>query len=160
DVGRAVIAEGMALAESDTSTLYLLDDQTMTLELVAERGGSPALVDRIRRISPDSKSPVYDVGIGRGAAIWVESSQEYDATGPSLARLQVEGPRVQAWWCVPVAAEGRVIGMIGVGFHQPRVFPADERDFVGTFARQCGQALARARRLEAERAAAALAERL
>ena len=67
---------------------------------------------------------------------------------------------VRAFWCVPLVAEGRAIGMIGVGYHAERQFSQDEREFVGTFARQSAQALARARRVEAERAAGTLAEQL
>jgi PAS domain S-box-containing protein len=47
-----------------------------------------------------------------------------------------------------------------MGFFEARAFSPEEREFVGTFARQCAQALARARRLEAERAAAQTSERL
>jgi PAS domain S-box-containing protein len=159
EVGRAVIAEGMEFAGADTCTLYLLDDQAKVLELVAERGCHPSIVDRIRRLSPESGNPAYEVGVGRSDGMWVEAAEDYARLLPSIANLKVEGPRARAFWCVPLGAEGRVIGMLGVGFHEARQFPPDEREFISTFARQCGQALARARGLESERAAAALAER-
>jgi PAS domain S-box-containing protein len=160
EVGRAVTAEGMAFAGADSCTLYLLDERTMALELVAERGCNPNLLDSIRRVSADSRNPAYEIGTGRAEGMWVETAEDYARCIPSIASLNVEGPRAKAFWCVPVGAEGRVIGMLGVGFHEPRRFSPDEREFVATFARQCGQAIARARGLEAERAAAALAERL
>jgi len=159
EVARAVIDEGMRFAGADTCTIYILDEPSMTLELVAERGCNPEILDRVRRISGDSGNPAYDVGTGRSSGMWVETPDDYAAQLPSVADLEVEGSRARAFWCAPITAEGKVIGMIGVGFHQPRRFPADEREFVGTFARQCGQALARARRIETERTAAALAER-
>jgi PAS domain S-box-containing protein len=160
DVGRAVTDDGRRFAQADTCTLYLLNERTMALVLVAQRGCKPALVERIREITPESGNPVYPVGIGKADAVWIETADEYESFFPSLARMDVEGPRARAFWCVPLVAEGRAMGMIGVGFHEERRFGQDEREFVRTFARQCAQALARARRLEAERAARALAERL
>jgi PAS domain S-box-containing protein len=159
EVGQAVIAEGMEFAGADTCTLYLLNEQTMVLELIAERGCNPSVVEKIRSLSAESGNPAYEVGIGRSEGIWVETAEDYAQRIPAIANLKSEGPRTKAFWCVPLSAEGRVIGMLGVGFHEPRAFSLDEREFVGTFARQSGQALARARRMEAERAAAALAER-
>jgi PAS domain S-box-containing protein len=160
DVGQAVIAEGMELAGADTCTLYLLDEHTKTLELAAERGCNPQLVDRIRRISADSGGLAYEVGSGRSEGLWVETPEDYELAMPGLADVRVEGPRVKSFWCLPLSAEGRAFGMLGVGFHETRRFAPDEREFLGTFARQCGQAVARAVRLQAERASAALAERL
>ena len=105
-----------------------------------------------------SGNPVYPIGLGEADAVWIETAQEYESFFPTLARMNVEGPRARAFWCVPLVAEGRAIGMIGVGFHEERHFSADEREFVGTFARQCAQALARARRLEASARQRRLAE--
>jgi hypothetical protein len=93
-------------------------------------------------------------------AVWIETSAEYEAFLPSIAKLKVEGPRARAFWCVPLVAEGRRVGMIGVGFYQERRFPQEEREFIASFARQCAQAVVRAHRLQTERAAAALADRL
>jgi PAS domain S-box-containing protein len=160
DVGRAVTGGERRFAQADVCTLYLLNEQTMALALVAQRGCDPALAERIREITPESGNPVYPIGIGRREAVWIETAHEYESFFPALAQMRIEGPRARAFWCVPLVAEGRAIGMIGVGFHEERRFSPDEREFVETFARQCAQALARARRLEAERAAAALAERL
>jgi PAS domain S-box-containing protein len=159
EVGQAVIAEAMTFAGADTCTLHLLDEQAQVLELIAERGCNPQLVDGIRRLSAESGNRAYEVGVGRSDGMWVETAEDYASQLPSISNQHVEGPRAKAFWCVPLSAGGRVIGMIAVGFHEARRFAPDEREFVATFARQCGQALARARGLEAERASAALAER-
>jgi len=161
DVSRVVTENGSQLAHADTCTLYLLDEHTRTLELIAERGCNPKLLESIRRITPDSRNPAYAVGSGARRAIWAETEQEYRALYPALfAREPEAGPRALAFGCVPLVAEGKTIGMVGVGFHSMRSFSEEEREFVATFARQCAQALARAGRVEAEREAAALAERL
>ncbi len=69
---------------------------------------------------------------------------------PHLARAKVEGPRAQAFWSVPLIAEGQALGLLGGGFFEPRKFTQDERAFVDTLGNQCAQALLRAKRTEAE----------
>ncbi len=159
-VGRVVAEKGTELAQADTCTLHLLDENGSRLVLLAQHGCNPALLERIRSVSRESGNPTFAIGVGEAPAAWVETTEQYEAFWPELARTPVEGPRARAFWCMPLVAEGRTIGALGVGFHEPRSFESEEREFVVTFARQCAQALARARRLDAERAAAALAERL
>jgi PAS domain S-box-containing protein len=160
DVGLVAIEKGMAFAQADTCTLHSLDEAGMTLELVAERGCNPNLRAHVARIGVESDNPVRAIGLGEAPAVWIESAEAYQRFYPSLAGLKVEGARVNAFCCVPLVAEGRTIGILGMGFHAPRHFDDDEREFVLTFARQCAQALARARRLATERTSVALAERL
>ncbi|HEX3775145.1 MAG TPA: PAS domain S-box protein [Polyangiaceae bacterium] len=160
DVARVVIQNGIQLARGDTCTLYLLDEKTKTLELLAERGCNPEIVDRIRQITPDAADPVYPVGTGERAELWVETEAEYRALYPAFAADQVPGSGVQAFGCVPLVAEGKTIGMLGVGYREARDFSKDEREFVATVAQQCAQAIARARRVEGEREAAALVDHL
>jgi PAS domain S-box-containing protein len=159
-VGAAVIAEGAEFAHADTCTLYLLNPETRDLELVAERGCNPAILERVRRIGQDSGNPVYSVVTGEVPEIFVETAAQYDQVFPTLARANVLGSRARAFWAVPLVAEAHPIGLLGVGFHTEQSFTPEDRDFIATFARQCAQALARAQRLDSERAAAARAERL
>jgi PAS domain S-box-containing protein len=160
DVGRAVVGHVTPLAQADMSTLYLLDETTEELVLIAEHGTNPKVSALTRRLGPSSGNPFYAVGAGQRDSVWIQDFSEYEAFSRELAHLPVEGPRVRALACVPLVAEGRAIGMIGVGFRDARRFSEDEREFIATFGRQAAQALARARRLESERAAAAMAERL
>ncbi len=158
EVSAVVVEAGTTLARADACLLYMLDPRSLVLELLAERGCNPNLVDRIRHITPESDNPVYSIGVGRVDSVWIESAAEYDAFFPAMARVEADGPRTNAFWCASLRAEGRTIGMLAVAFHAPRAFASEEREFVGTFARQCAQALARAGRLAAERAAASMAE--
>jgi PAS domain S-box-containing protein len=159
-VGRVVVEKSQTFAHADVCTLYLLDETNAALELVAQTGTNPEILAQIQRITSESQNPTFLIGIGEAGAAWIETPEQYAAYLPAIANLPLEGARAHSFWCVPLVAEGRTIGMIGVGFHQPRLFSDDEREFVQTFARQSAQALARARRLAAERTAAALADRL
>jgi PAS domain S-box-containing protein len=155
-----VVDLGVRLAKADTCTLYVLDEDRHTLDLVAERGCNPEILSWIRQITRDSGNPTYAIGTGAAEAVWIENERQYAAFLPRIANMRVAGTRAKAFWCVPLVAENRTIGMLGVGFHESHDFSPEEREFVSTFSRQCAQALARARLLQAERAAAALAEQL
>jgi len=159
DVARVIVDHGMRASRSDVCTLYTLDEASATLVLIGERGCNPAVLETIQRITPESGNPVYRT-ISTNELLWAENDEEYAALFPGLARLASQGPRARAFWAAPLIAEGRPFGLLGMGFYQPRPFSAEERRFVVTFIAQCAEALLRARRLEAERAARALAEKL
>lgn len=157
DVADVVVDVGRRAASGDTCMLYVLDERTHALELVAHRGSSSEIVERLRSITADSGNPNYAL-LATGKGVWIQDEAEYAAFFPELANTPAPGPR--AFWSLPLVAEGRPIGLLGMGFLQPRPFPRAERDFVETFARHCSEALLRARRLEAEREARRVAETL
>ena len=159
-VAQLVVEMGTALAQADTCALYWLNEKNLDLELLAERGCNPTLIDQIRTISAQSANPTYAIGAGQAAEAWVETIEQYSSFFPGLAPLRSEVGRAQAFWCVPLVAENRTIGMLAAGFHHLQAFSNDEREFVAIFARQCAQALVRARRLQAERIAGEVAEQL
>jgi signal transduction histidine kinase/CheY-like chemotaxis protein len=158
DVARVVIDRGLQMAEADVCTLHVVDPASGALELVSERGCSPQVVESIRRITAES-GPLY-AALAASSSIWIESPEEYTAFYPSLATIPAEGGRARAWWSVPLVAEGRTIGQLGMGFFEARRFPPEEREFIGLFSRQCAEALVRAGRLDAERRAHELADRM
>jgi PAS domain S-box-containing protein len=158
DVTNAAVDRGMGLVQADTCTLHVLNETEKKLELIGERGCNQALLDQVRTIG--AEHPFYRIGSEGAAAIWAENDDQYRQLLPELARAQVEGVRARAFACLPLHAEGQSIGMLGLGYHAARSFSEDEREFIGTFARQCAQAMARARRLEAERESARAVERL
>jgi signal transduction histidine kinase len=62
----------------------------------------------------------------------------------------------EAFVIIPLASEGRVLGVLHLGFDRPRQFGAEDRAFMQALGQQCAQALERAR-LQEEAAAAAAA---
>ncbi len=142
-----VIDRGMRVAGSDTCTLHLLDADGEGLDLVADRGVAPEVADKIRRITASSGNPTFAT-MTSGEATWAETDADYETQHPGIAAMKTR--RARAFWSVPLVAEGRPVGLLGAGFHEPQRFPADERAFVKTMAAQCAQALVRASRMERE----------
>jgi PAS domain S-box-containing protein len=150
EVVEVIVEHGMRAAGADTCTLYELDEAGTVLELIGDRGVAPEVLEKIRRISETSGNPGTFATLRSGATTWAESGTEYSKLYPALATVKARGQRAQAFWSVPLTAEGRSLGLLGAGFYQPRTFSADERAFVETLTRHCAQALLRASRLERE----------
>jgi PAS domain S-box-containing protein len=150
DVARRVVEHGMRAAGADTCTLYLLDASGAALELIADRGVAPEIIERIRRITETEGNPEVFKRMKEGLGTWAENEADYAAIFPGLATTPSAQPRAKAFWSTPLIAEGRALGLLGVGFYQPRRFPPDERMFVETLAGHCAQALLRAERSEGE----------
>lgn len=147
----AVIAEqGLRAAAGDVCTVYRYDESHDLFTLLSQRGVDPAIVKQIERIGAAQGPAEALRAVREGRGLWVENHDEYAALFPHLASAEVPGPRAQAFWGVPLVAEGRSLGLLGVGFHEERRFSADERVFVETLAQQCAQALLRAQRRAAE----------
>jgi len=82
-----------------------------------------------------------------------DSSRRY----PQLSWI-VRGHGYASTAALPLALDGRVMGLIAFHFRDPRPFPVEERMQMSAFAAQCAQALERARLFGAERSARAEAE--
>jgi PAS domain S-box-containing protein len=149
-VAEVVVQHGKRAADADTCTLYELDDKGEVLELVGDSGVAADVLEKIRRITGTSGNPATFAAFKAGRSMWAESEADYAALYPALAGVKADGPRARAFWSVPLAAEGQPLGLLGVGFYEPRRFSTDERAFVETLARHCAQALLRASRLERE----------
>ncbi|MES1179378.1 MAG: ATP-binding protein [Myxococcales bacterium] len=152
EVADVVVEHGMNAARGDTCTLYVLDDKQEALELLRARGVDAEIVEKIRRISEGGTpgNPGAFAAFMERRSVWAESQGDYARIYPSLANTKVAGRRARAFWSVPLVAEGRSVGLLGVGFYEPTQFSHDERAFIDTLAHQCAQALLRASRTEAE----------
>jgi signal transduction histidine kinase/CHASE3 domain sensor protein/ActR/RegA family two-component response regulator len=149
-VAHVIVDLGMRLADSNTCTLYVLDESGSTLELIGERGVAPELMARLQRISAAEGNPEAFERMRANSSIWAESEADYVALFPAIAQMKVEGPRAKAFWSVPLYVEGHALGLLAMGFYAERHFSEDDRAFVDTFAKQCAQALLRAQRLSRE----------
>src|SRR4029079_2098581 len=83
--------------------------------------------------------------------LFAETYEDYVKLVPQIAQMQGSGPRAQAFWSTPLVAEGRTIGLLGMGFYGTRRMSTEMRNLVEAFSRQCAEAMLRAMRLETER---------
>ncbi len=157
EVANVVVARGTVAMSADTCTLYVLSDDGSSLDLIGSSGVAEKVLATVETIEADAANPTWAAFESR-KAMWVETAAEYADKIPRLSSIEAEGPRVQAFWSVPLIVEGRAVGLLGMGYFEARTFTTQKRSFVETFTQHCAQALLRAQRLDAERYARLVAE--
>jgi signal transduction histidine kinase/PAS domain-containing protein len=126
------------------------------LELLGSRHMPDDIRESWRRFPISVSAPLADA-VRTGEAMFLESRADWAARYPELEPL-LEATGHHANIVAPLVVDQRVLGVVGAAFDRPRVFSEDERAAAITIARQCAQALERARLFEAEREARHAAE--
>ncbi|MGL6279098.1 MAG: SpoIIE family protein phosphatase [Gaiella sp.] len=149
---------------SETRRLF---DVTTALAATLEPGdvGRAMLDEGVRSFGADRGTVVARVD---GALTVVASTDRHDRPGDqlsperALASVVSRGEaRVEDCWLgLPLVAAGDVVGGVELAFREPRAFDEHDRRFGIAFARQAGQALARALLFVGEQAARQRAERM
>jgi PAS domain S-box-containing protein len=152
EVARVIGAIQIGHLGSENRGLWLLNEETATLELV--RGFDlSGMAERYRSIPLDSNLPAAEV-VRQRSAVLVSSAAERQARYPNVEMPTSERSTFAA---VPLIAEERTLGVFALGFDGEHTFADEDVRFLTTMADQCAQALARAllydrERLERDRA--------
>jgi signal transduction histidine kinase len=156
DVAAVVLEHGGAALGADGGAIAVVRPEGDALELIDTLGYPPAIAEAYQRIPLDASQPFPETVRSRDL-ILLPSRQEALARYPQLAAALAQID-MHAWANAPLVFGDRVLGALGLSFRAPRAFSADDRTFLSALARQCAQALDRARLYEAERRARAEAE--
>jgi PAS domain S-box-containing protein len=136
-----IVDQGVRVLGAVVGALALLDASGTAIELVAYRG-SRRQFERWQRFPIDTPIPAAEA-IRTGEQVFVESRAAFRARYPSVGQTRPRGQRATA--AQPVVANGRVAGALILTFKDDLTFAESERLFMRLLARQCGQALERAR---------------
>jgi GAF domain-containing protein/anti-sigma regulatory factor (Ser/Thr protein kinase) len=153
DALNAILGEGIAASGAIAGMVGLATDDGETVEVAASRGYADGAFEPWRTFPVSRRLPLSDV-VRTGDAFFCETRAEREARWPSFA---VEAGH--AFVALPLAARGTVHGALGLSFESDRAFPPEERELLLTVARQCGQALERARLYEREHEIAVAVQR-
>jgi PAS domain S-box-containing protein len=147
-VAKVVVTHGVASIHADAGALQLLtDDQEMLVVLNGPGSDSALIQGTWRRFSTDLAAPSAEAVRSR-EPVFLES--EEDIRENYHGELGSPFVRVRAGAHIPLVVSGRPLGVLFLGFTNPRRFSEQERSFVLALARQCAQALSRAELYEAE----------
>ena len=156
EVASVIVEQGVAALGARAGSVMLLTSEGDWLEPAAIAGYPPTVAARFRRVSLAENLPVA-VAVRMGEAIWIPSRLAYVTAHPELAwEPTAEGDFAAG--AIPLELDRRVIGAIGLSFPAPRTFADEDRAFGLALARQCSQALERARLYQVEREARDAAE--
>jgi signal transduction histidine kinase len=157
EVAEAVVANAASVLDAAGLVIAQITSAGDELEIMSA-GAMPDDARAVWSRFPLS-APVPLAEVARtGHPIFLESRDAWTARYPdSGALLEAAGHHANA--IVPLIAEGRVLGVLGAAFDDPREFGEEERAAAMSVGQQCAQALERARLFEAEHSARAEAER-
>jgi PAS domain S-box-containing protein len=157
DVAQVTVHQGVAAVEATAGSLVLLSEDGENLEMAGSVGYPAEVISHWKRFPLNARVPLAEAVI-TGEPVYIDSPEDRLARYPALAPVNaVKATKASA--CLPLKSGGRTIGTLGLSFERPGQFTADEREFMLSLARQCAQALERARLFEAQRRARAEAER-
>lgn len=144
EVMQATIEQGMAALGADAGMIALMTGSDDALEIAHTSGYPPETVDpwRNRPIPITADLPITDAVL-KQEAIWIPSREDLLEQYPALhtAPYTYSAGTVS----IPLIANNRVLGILGLSYAEKHEFPAAERVFADTLARLCAQALERAR---------------
>jgi signal transduction histidine kinase len=158
DVGRAVLELGVPAVGALGGTVHQAAADGLSVQLVASVGTrteEEVLLRTLPREMPEM--PGYDAA-ARGVPVWLESAEEARARYPAFFMAYMSRQPCQAFAFLPLRVEERSLGLLAFGFAQARRFTELQRTLMLGLARQCAQAMERARLYENERAARLQAE--
>jgi len=139
-IGRLLFDNGLSALGAKTGTLALARS-TAELEIAYACGWPPEVLQAWRIFRTDARSLVAEA-FRTQTPLWIESLEALSQVYPSVTEL----PRArgeQAWAAVPLIADGRTLGALGLGFGEPRRLDDAERELVLALAALAAQALAR-----------------
>ena len=157
-VAEVIIDQGVVALRAKAGSLALLTEDGGMLELVRAIGYPPEFVERWRQ-TPVTTRVAAGAAIRTREPLFLESREallvRYGAPNEPVPILPDPGARA----VIPLIIGQDAIGVLSFLFSAPKSFAADERAFIQTIARQCAQALERARLYERERRVAVTLQR-
>lgn len=151
EVAEAALSTGLQALGGDSGVVLVQGAVGTALEVLRVAGVTEEALHR--STAGVTRTPARDAWQS-AAPLFLESPAEVAARYPELAAASREIPGA-ALAALPLAAEGRVLGILLLGFRGARPFPEEERALAAAVAGVCGQALDRARLFVAERVARA-----
>ena len=145
----AILTEGVRAAEARAGSIGVVSDDGERIELLAQIGYRPEVMEDWQEFRLDASTPMSDV-IRTGEPIFISSVQERNRLYPSLAEVGQEDGH--ALVVVPLAVEGRVFGGMSLSFDHDIEFEPERREMKIALARQAAQAITRSRLYAAEKA--------
>ncbi|MEH1927416.1 PAS domain S-box protein [Nostoc sp.] len=155
-VADVVVNQGIAALSATAGSVVLLTEGGTTLKVVQAIGYPQSFIDAWANFPITAPNQIAET-VRTKMPIFLENLAAMIAKYPNLAsRMALTGNN--AWASIPLIAEGKVIGALGLSFATVQIFNEEYRGFILTLGQQCGQAIARAQLYEAEKTARAQAE--
>ncbi|RIK37933.1 MAG: hypothetical protein DCC55_22700 [Chloroflexi bacterium] len=155
-----ILRQGGIALDAAAMSVKLLSEDGLWLKAVDWFGNVPPEMRASHRRYPISATTPVAEAVRTGEPVWLVSRQVLIDCYPALAQ-EMSALDFEAACALPLTLGHQILGGIGIYFTRGVDFNTDEQEFLLTLARQCAQALERARLYEAEQQArVALEERV
>ncbi len=151
--------EGAVAAGAEFANIAVLDVGATTARLYNASSLSGDVARRHPAVPVNDSTPLGAV-LCSGREIWLPSLSDAETRYPLLLKDTIEAGLASTASLALRDQHQRLIGAMGVGWARPQAFTDAQKDEVRVVAQLAGDALGRAQRLEAERAARQRTERL
>lgn len=148
EIAEVLVREGAAALEADGGVVYLLDEESGELVLVAHDGYPGWFAAEHARMPLGAPNAIARAARARMPR-WFEDAREQRAADPGFVPA-LEGLGYRAFAVLPLASGPRMLGAVGFSFVRPRTFTPEERDHLTALAGQCALAVERAQLYERE----------
>jgi PAS domain S-box-containing protein len=155
-VADVVVNQGITALEATGGSVVLLTEGDTTLQVVQAIGYPQTLINTWATFPITSPNQIAET-VRTGQPIFLENLAAMIARYPDLANV-VTVIGNNSWASIPLIAEGKIIGALGLSFTTEQIFNEEDQGFMLTLGQQCAQAIARAQLYEAEKTARAQAE--
>ncbi|MBG1245001.1 PAS domain S-box protein [Nostoc sp. NZL] len=155
-VADVVVNQGIAALEATAGSVVLLIEEGTELKIVQAIGYPQSVINAWTTFPITAPNQIAET-VRTRQPIFLENLAALIARYPNL-RDAVTLTGNNAWATIPLIAEGKVIGALGLSFKTVQIFNEEDRGFMLTLGQQCAQAIARAQLYEAEKTARAQAE--
>jgi signal transduction histidine kinase/ActR/RegA family two-component response regulator len=155
-VAAVVLEQVVPAFGARAGSVVLLTDRGDELEILDAIGLPPGLIDEWRRFPVAQQVPLA-IAVRTGELLVLENLEARDKAFPHLVSIHALTGN-QALAAIPLIVEGRAVGAMGLSFEEAQQFSDEDRAFMLAIARQCAQAITRARLYDAERRSRAEAE--
>jgi signal transduction histidine kinase len=151
EVAQVILTHGVVAVGGTGGGVACITEDGASLVVIGAVGQAPAESGPRRDLPLTANTPLATAA-RTGQPVWIDSPDAWQHFDPATARLVLRAGG-SSWAALPLLAEGRVLGSLGLTFRAPRPFDEDERALLLALADQCAQSLGRARLYEAERIA-------
>jgi PAS domain S-box-containing protein len=155
-IADVVMQQGITALGASAGSIALLVEQGTALKILQAVGYPESMVNHWSSFPISAPIPIAETA-RTGEPLFLETDTAALLKYPHLAD-SIATTGNQAFACLPLTVEARLIGVMGLSFGKPQAFDPEERAFMLTLAQQSAQAIARAQLYEAEQTARSAAE--
>ncbi len=151
EIFEALVDRVSETIEAGSAGLWLVEDDGLHARLMRSRGYNAPVQGALTRLSLDwsNQLPVVDC-IRTAAPVWIASQSALIERNPELADVVNKQINYRVS-CLPLVANGRVLGGLAFTTEEERREGEDEREFLLLIGRYATQAIERLRLLNAEK---------